>query len=65
MHIRYDLKKFDEVTVNGREGFVVVPRFQAHRGFDNHFVEFGHVLVKFFGADVHIVTPEDVVAIAD
>ena len=57
-----DLKKFDEVTINGRDGFVIVPRYQAHLGVDGRFVDFGCVVIKFFGDKTHyIVEFEDVV----
>ena len=64
---RYDLKKFDEVTVNrsehtGRDGFVVVPRYQSHLSADGRFVEFGCVVVKFFGDKcTYLFEPDDVV----
>ena len=66
---RYDLKKFDEVTVNrskhaGRAGFVVVPRYQSHLSADGRFVEFGCVVVKVLGDDCnYIFEPDDVVIV--
>ena len=58
---RYDLEKFDEVIVNGRAGFVVVPRYRSHLSVDGRLIEFGCVVVKFFGDKSHyLVEPEDV-----
>ena len=63
---RYDLEAFDEITVNGRPGFVVIPQYRSHLGVypdgSPRHIGFGCVAVKFFGHDrLSIIHPDDVV----
>ena len=67
---RYDIEKFDEVTVNGRPGFVINPRYKAHLGAypdgSPRFIKGGCVIVKFFGDSRHFISyPDDVVLVSD